>query len=270
MVGAEELRERPSTSSHAWKTLYFYPEARNFSLLHQFFSCCCFAFRGVQLQTHSPYLVAVSELLLSGAAPSEQREPQHSPRCFGLGNYSCLPFCALEQRELSVQAALAGCEQQSGPRIALGPDRAQSQNSWHVRKLVEGERSHWEFWLSDRAPKNTCTERIEESSTGLSSSCPHTSHWGFTCLREVIGPLWAGGLLMHVTSPGAALERVWVFPMVSKLYFHLGHWARAAPELEGWVQTQVAGKLSGDRGMEERHFACLSAVLVQELSSSSP
>lgn len=124
------------------KLLIFIRKQGTFHCYISFSAAAVFAFRGVQLQTHSPYLVAVSELLLSGAAPSEQREPQHSPRCFGLGNYSCLPFCALEQRELSVQAALAGCEQQSGPRIALGPDRAQSQNSWDVRKLVEGERSH--------------------------------------------------------------------------------------------------------------------------------
>lgn len=124
------------------KLLIFIRKQGTFHCYISFSAAAVFAFRGVQLQTHSPYLVAVSELLLSGAAPSEQREPQHSPRCFGLGNYSCLPFCALEQRELSVQAALAGCEQQSGPRIALGPDGAQSQNSWHVRKLVEGERSH--------------------------------------------------------------------------------------------------------------------------------
>lgn len=87
-----------------------------------FSTAAVFAFRGIKLQTHFPHFAAVSELLLSGA--TEQREPQHSSRCLGLGNYSCLPFRALEQQELSVQAAVAGCDQQSGPRIALGPDRA--------------------------------------------------------------------------------------------------------------------------------------------------
>lgn len=110
-----------------------------------FSTAAVFSFRGIKLQTHSPCLAAVSELLLSGATPSEQRVPQHSSRCLGLGNYSCLPFHALEQQELSVQAAVAGCDQQSGPGIAPGPVRAHSQNSWDVRKLAEGERSHWEF-----------------------------------------------------------------------------------------------------------------------------
>lgn len=135
----------------------------------------------------------MSELLLSGAAPSEQREPQHSSRCLGLGNYSCLPFHALEQQELSVQAAAAGCDQQSGPRIAPGPDRAHSQNSWDGRNFAEGERSHWKFWLSGRdtrAPKASCPEEL---STGLSSSCSHTSQGGSPASGRLLGPLWAGG-----------------------------------------------------------------------------
>lgn len=104
-----------------------------------FSTAVAFSFRGIKLQTHSPCLAAVSEVLLSGVTPAEQREPQRSSHCLGLGNYSCLPFHALEQQELSVQAAVAGCDQQSGPRIAPGPDRASSQNSWDVRKLAEGK-----------------------------------------------------------------------------------------------------------------------------------
>lgn len=83
-----------------------------------------FTFRGIKLQTLFPYFAVVSQLLLSGARSSEQRAPQLSSHCLGLGNYSCLPLLPLQQQELSVKAAVAGCDKQSGPRIALGPDRA--------------------------------------------------------------------------------------------------------------------------------------------------
>lgn len=83
-----------------------------------------FAFEGIKLQIPFPCFAAVSQLLLSGPRSSEQ---SHSSPCIALGSYSCLPLLDLPQQELSVKAAVAGCDKQNNPRIALGPDRAHNR-----------------------------------------------------------------------------------------------------------------------------------------------